>query len=116
MKTIKPVCITGASGFIAAHIVRELLEQGYRVRGTVRKTPANYPFLLSLPGAAERLELVQADLLAAGTYDRAVEGCDYVMHTASPYEINVKNPQTDLVDPAVNGFAYQFSDKVYRGN
>ncbi|MEI7824255.1 MAG: SDR family oxidoreductase [Chlorobiaceae bacterium] len=103
MKTNKPVCITGASGFIAAHIVRELLEQGYRVRGTVRKTPENYPFLLSLPGAEDRLELVQADLLTAGTYDRAVEGCDYVMHTASPYEINVKNPQTDLVDPAVNG-------------
>ena len=103
MKTNKPVCITGASGFIAAHIVRELLERGYRVRGTVRKSPENYPFLLALPGAAERLELVRADLLAAGSYDRAVEGCDFVMHTASPYEINVKNPQTDLVDPAVNG-------------
>ena len=103
MKTNKPVCITGASGFIAAHIVRELLERGYRVRGTVRKSPENYPFLLALPGAAERLELVKADLLAAGSYDRAVEGCDFVMHTASPYEINVKNPQTDLVDPAVNG-------------
>ncbi len=103
MKTNKPVCVTGASGFIAAHIIRELLERGYHVRGTVRKTPENYPFLLALPGAAERLELVQADLLAAGSYDRAVEGCDYVMHTASPYVINVKNPQTDLVDPAVNG-------------
>ncbi len=103
MKTNKPVCVTGASGFIAAHIVRELLERGYRVRGTVRKKAENYPFLLSLPGAAERLELVQADLLAAGSYDRAVEGCDYVMHTASPYKNKVKNPQTDLVDPAVNG-------------
>ncbi len=103
MKTNKPVCITGASGFIAAHIVRELLERGYQVRGTVRKSPENYPFLLALPGASERLELVRADLLADGSYDQAVEGCDYVMHTASPYEINVKNPQTDLVDPAVNG-------------
>ena len=103
MKSNKPVCVTGASGFIAAHIVRELLERGYRVRGTIRKSPENYPFLLALPGAAERLELVEADLLAAGSYDRIVEGCDYVMHTASPYTINVKNPQTDLVDPAVNG-------------
>jgi dihydroflavonol-4-reductase len=103
MKTNQPVCVTGASGFIAAHIVRELLEQGYRVRGTVRKSSQNYPFLLALPGAVERLELVQADLLTAGAYDRVVEGCDYVMHTASPYKINVKNPQTDLVDPALNG-------------
>lgn len=103
MKTKKPVCVTGASGFIASHIVKQLLEQGYRVRGTVRKSSQNYPFLLALPGAAEHLELVEADLLAPGSYDKAVEGCDYVMHTASPYEINVKKPQADLVDPAVNG-------------
>ena len=103
MKTKKPVCVTGASGFIAAHIIRELLERGYSVRGTVRKSPDNYPFLLDLPGAKERLELVKADLLAAGAYDRVIEGCEYVMHTASPYKINVKNPQIDLVDPAVTG-------------
>ncbi|MEI8185991.1 MAG: SDR family oxidoreductase [Chlorobiaceae bacterium] len=103
MITNKPVCVTGASGFIAAHIVSALLEKGYRVRGTVRKSPKNYPFLLGLPGASDRLELVEADLLSDGAYDSAVKGCDYVMHTASPYEINVKNPQTDLVDPAVNG-------------
>jgi len=66
MKTDKPVCVTGASGFIAAHIVRELLERGYRVRGTVRslRHPDKYTFLTQLPGAAERLTLVEADLLA----------------------------------------------------
>ncbi|NTW55993.1 MAG: aldehyde reductase [Chlorobiaceae bacterium] len=103
MITEKPVCLTGASGFIAAHILRELLVNGYRVRGTVRKKPENYPYLLSLPGAAERLELVNADLLLEGSFDKAVEGCEYVIHTASPFEINVGDPQTDLVDPAVNG-------------
>lgn len=103
MITDKPVCVTGASGFIASYIIRDLLAKGYRVRGTVRKTPVSYPFLLALPGAEEHLELVVADLLNEGAYDSAVAGCDYVIHTASPYEINVKNPQTDLVDPAVNG-------------
>ncbi|MEI6691194.1 MAG: SDR family oxidoreductase [Chlorobium sp.] len=103
MITDKPVSVTGASGFIAAHIVKQLLEQGYRVRGTVRKNQKNYPFLLGLAGASERLELVEADLLRTGAFDLAVDGCEYVMHTASPYELNVKNPQKDLVDPAVNG-------------
>ena len=103
MKTNKPVCVTGASGFIAAHIVRELLERGYQVRGTVRNKQESYPFLHALPGAKERLELVRADLLAIGSYDHAIEGCEYVVHTASPYKVNVKNPQTDLVDPAVIG-------------
>ena len=116
MITSKPVCVTGASGFIAAHIVRELLLEGYSVRGTVRKNQKNYPFLLGLPGAAERLELVEADLLSEGAYDKAVAGCEVVMHTASPYEINVKNPQTDLVDPAVNGTETVLESCLKSGN
>jgi dihydroflavonol-4-reductase len=103
MITEKPVCVTGASGFIAAHIVRELLAQGYKVKGTVRKNPWEYPFLLNLPGAHERLKLEKADLLEEGSYDKVVAGCEYVIHTASPFEMNVEDPQTDLVDPAVNG-------------
>ncbi|MEO8074856.1 MAG: NAD-dependent epimerase/dehydratase family protein [Acidobacteriota bacterium] len=105
MRTNQPVCVTGASGFVAAHIVRELLERGYRVRGTVRNAvqAGKYGFLTSLPGAGERLELVGADLLTAGAYDAAVAGCDIVIHTASPYLVNVADPQRDLVDPAVKG-------------
>ena len=31
------VLVTGASGFVATHLIKQLLEQGrYRVRGTVR--------------------------------------------------------------------------------
>jgi dihydroflavonol-4-reductase len=102
---MKPVLVTGANGFIASHIVARLLENGYRVRGTVRslKKKESYQHLLDLPGAAERLDLVEADLLAPGAYDKAVEGVEQVMHTASPYVLDVKDPQKDLVDPAVQG-------------
>lgn len=105
MKTTEPVCVTGASGFIAAHVVRELLERGYRVKGTVRSLskPGKYAYLTSLPGAEERLELVEAELQDEGSYDDAVKGCEVVIHTASPYVIDVKDPQKDLVDPAVEG-------------
>jgi uncharacterized protein YbjT (DUF2867 family) len=34
--TNAPVCVTGAAGLIASHIVRALPARGYRVRGTVR--------------------------------------------------------------------------------
>jgi len=103
--TTKPVCVTGASGFIASHIVRELLENGYTVRGTVRSlgNGKTYDELKSLPGASERLELVQADLLSEGSFDNAVAGCEYVIHTASPYVIHVKDGQRDLVEPARRG-------------
>lgn len=103
--TDAPVLVTGASGFVATHIVEQLLAGGYRVRGTVRNPEKSRQqgYLTSLGGAGERLELVAADLLTEGAFDEAVRGCEYVMHTASPYVLTVKDAQRDLVDPAVKG-------------
>jgi dihydroflavonol-4-reductase len=100
-----PVCVTGASGYVATHIVERLLARGYRVRGTVRDPGRDsaVAHLKALPGAAERLELVRADLLQDGSFDAAVAGCVAVVHTASPYALDVADPQRDLVDPAVQG-------------
>lgn len=88
------VLVTGATGFIAAHLVEQLLDAGYTVRGTARQAP---------PAGRTGLEYVVADLTRPGAFDEAVNGCDVVMHTASPYALTVKDPQRDLVDPAVNG-------------
>ena len=102
---VKPVLVTGASGFIASHIVQQLLKDDYRVRGTVRDPEKirREGYLTDLAGATERLELIAADLLKPESFDHAVQGCEYVIHTASPYAIDVKDAQRDLVDPAVNG-------------
>ena len=102
--TTAPVLVTGASGFIATHLIEQLLGKGYAVRGTVRspEKARAQGYLTSLAGA-ENLELVAADLMTDGAFDAAVEGCEYVMHTASPYVVTVDDPQRDLVDPAVKG-------------
>lgn len=99
------VLVTGATGFIASHIVERLLAQGHRVRGTVRslKKEKDLAPLRALAGASERLELVEADLLRDGAFDAAAQGCEGVLHTASPYVLDAKDPQKDLVDPALNG-------------
>jgi nucleoside-diphosphate-sugar epimerase len=105
LSTSAPVLVTGASGFIALHTIKQLLEKGYRVRGTVRSlkdVKKNEP-ITSLPGASERLELVEADLNNPTSFIPAVAGVEYVLHIASPYVLNVTDPQKDLVDPAVNG-------------
>ena len=99
------VCVSGASGFIAAHVVRELLERGYQVRGSVRGNPSERRFevLRSLPGARERLTLHTADLMEGGVWGRLVAGCDAVVHAASPYLLDAADPKRDLIDPAVAG-------------
>jgi dihydroflavonol-4-reductase len=101
----EPTLVTGATGFIASRIVEQLLAAGRAVRGTVRslKKARDIAPLRALPGAGEGLELVEADLLADGSFDRAAAGCAGVMHAASPYALTVSDPQRELVDPAVNG-------------
>ena len=85
-----PVLVTGATGFVATHIIEQLLRKGYFVRGTVRDAARVPSYLTDLPGS-ERLTLVAADLLEPGSFDAAVQGCDYVIHTASPYVLQPKD-------------------------
>jgi dihydroflavonol-4-reductase len=102
---MKTVLVTGASGFIASQIIEQLLAKDYRVRGTVRslKKESELAPLRGLRGASERLELVEADLLTRGSFDGPAQGCSGILHTASPYVLDAKDPQKDLVDPAVLG-------------
>ncbi|XP_023881411.1 phenylacetaldehyde reductase [Quercus suber] len=101
----KVVCVTGASGYIAAWLVKLLLQRGYTVKATVRDTndPKKTEHLFSLDGAKERLQLFKADLLEERSFDSAVDGCQGVFHTASPVIFTASDPQSQLIDPAVKG-------------
>jgi nucleoside-diphosphate-sugar epimerase len=50
-----------------------------------------------------KLKLFEADLLDEGSFKKCFEGVSGVFHVASPFFLSVKDPQKDLVDPAVNG-------------
>jgi len=97
------VCVTGASGFLGGHVVRVLLEKGYNVRATVRdpNNEEKVAHLKALPGQ-ERLSLFQADLLTPNSFDEAIQSCDGVFHTASPY-FRGTSKEEDFVPPAVQG-------------
>ncbi|GLT78748.1 hypothetical protein SLA2020_502760 [Shorea laevis] len=101
----KIVCVTGASGYIASWLVKLLLLRGYTVKASVRNPndPNKTKHLRALEGAEERLQLFKADLLEEGSFDPVVEGCEGVFHTASPFYHDVKDPQAELIDPAVKG-------------
>ncbi len=101
----RPVCVTGASGFIAAQIVADLLQAGYRVRGTVRNLESRLARdpAATWPGAGDRIALFAADLLAPGSFDAAVAGAGCVLHTASPFILDARDPEREIVRPAVAG-------------
>ncbi len=100
------VAVTGGSGYIASWVVKKLLDHGHVVHATVRSTKDEDKISHLLkqgeihPG---RLHLFEADLLEGG-FEEAFQGCDAVLHMASPFTIDkVKNPKTAFVDPAVEG-------------
>lgn len=99
-------CVTGGTGFIAAYLVKSLLENGHRVRTTVRDPGdvGKVGLLREFDGAKERLKIFKADLLEEGSFDEAIQGVDGVFHTASPVLVpHDDNIQATLIDPCING-------------
>ncbi len=102
-----PVMVTGANGYLGSWIVKYLLEQGYTVHGTVRH-PNNSQSVGHLFKIAQNskgtLKLFAADLLQQGGFDAAMQGCEVVMHTASPFIMkDYDDADTALVQPALQG-------------
>ena len=100
--------VTGATGFVGSWCVKTLLDNGCKVRCTVRDPSAKKcDFLRLLKGADERLELVKADLLdTEDAWRLVVRGCSVVLHTASPFVIEgVPEGQEEafFMEPAVKG-------------
>ncbi|MCP4754650.1 MAG: NAD-dependent epimerase/dehydratase family protein [Proteobacteria bacterium] len=92
-----PVAVTGASGYIGSWIVRDLMEQGYRVRACVRDAsrPEKVDHLLAMNDAGFRgqVELFAADLFKQGSYDEPFEGCCAVIHAGATVGYNQETPQ-----------------------
>jgi len=99
------VVVTGATGFVASHIIEQLFQKGYVVHGTVRD-PTNekkVAFLRELEKKYDaKLKLFKADLLEPAPFDLAVEGCSSFLHVASPVmQGDMENQQ--MLDSAVKG-------------
>lgn len=106
LSTDAPVLVTGATGYVAGWLVKELLEAGVTVHAAVRDPAATEKFahLTEIAAAAPgEIRFFQADLLQPGSYEAAMRGCSVIFHTASPFTVSVKDPQKELIDPAVQG-------------
>lgn len=100
------VLVTGISGFIGLHCAKELLKKGFEVRGSVRNMKKADEVLMTLAAAsvdAQNLTFVQLDLTSDKGWNKATEGCDYMMHIASPFTIANPKTEEEMITPAVEG-------------
>lgn len=100
------VLITGASGFIGAHTVLEFLNHGYEVRGTVRdlaRTDALKAMLSKHTEHIDKIDFVAATLTDENCWAAAVEGCDGIIHVASPVPIEQPKDPQEVIVPAKAG-------------
>jgi dihydroflavonol-4-reductase len=106
MNKDRTVLVTGASGFVGIHCVVALLKEGHQVRGTVRsleREKALRETIAKLTDANDRFSVVEADLLKDKGWHEAVQGCDYVLHVASPFPLGEPEHEDDLIIPAREG-------------
>lgn len=101
------VLVTGATGFIGMHCIVQLLEQGWRVRGTLRglreRGEALRRRLSAHVDLHGRLELVEVELTSDTGWDEAVAGCRFVLHVASPLPDTPPDHEEELILPAREG-------------
>jgi dihydroflavonol-4-reductase len=102
-----PVLVTGASGYIASWVIQKLLQQGYTVHATVRdlhKTKSYAHLQKIAAGSPGHLKLFEANLLTPGSFAAAMQGCEIVLHMASPFVVtNYQDAVKEIIEPAVLG-------------
>jgi dihydroflavonol-4-reductase len=101
------VLVSGGSGFLGGWCLVELLRRGYRVRTTVRDAAKEPELRARLAPVVEhsddRLSVHVADLESDDHWAKAIEGCDYVLHVASPFPPQQPKDPDELIVPAREG-------------
>jgi nucleoside-diphosphate-sugar epimerase len=102
----KTVLVTGGSGYLASWCIIDLLQRGYRVRTTVRNPSRErdvHAAVESQVGQGPHLTVHQADLMSDDHWANVIEGCDYVLHVASPFPPKQPKDPDELIVPAREG-------------
>ena len=97
------VLVTGGSGYIAANIIRQLLDEGWTVHTTIRDLAKEGDVRKRFPDHADRLTFFQAELLHDEGWAAAMTDCTHVAHVASPVVAATPKHENDLILPARDG-------------
>ena len=83
MKTL----ITGATGFVGAAVLRQLLKKGHNVKALIRQSS----ILDNLKNLD--VEIVEGDLKDRDSLRRCLKDCNYLFHVAADYRLWVPKPE-----------------------
>eukprot|EP00026_Physarum_polycephalum_P013876 Phypoly_transcript_14329.p1 GENE.Phypoly_transcript_14329~~Phypoly_transcript_14329.p1 ORF type:complete len:233 (+),score=45.49 Phypoly_transcript_14329:244-942(+) len=98
------VLVTGATGYLGAHVVSQLLKRGYHVRAAVRNQKKGELLANIFSAHKERLEFVLVDLSKPDSFNGIMEGLTGVFHVAAPLPGSLKTSvKEDFLDPAIEG-------------
>lgn len=101
---MKTIGIIGGSGFIGSHNTQKFLKEGYKVKVSTTdiSNKEKYRHLLSLKNA-EHLEIVQLNVENKPELNDFLQGCTIVIHGGTPFQLDVKDVNAELLDPTIKG-------------
>jgi nucleoside-diphosphate-sugar epimerase len=106
MESSEMVLVTGGTGTVGANCILQLLQKGYSVKTTLRSIDKKNEVLEMLKNGGissfDNLSFIEADLTSDANWNKAVQGCKYVLHVASPTHIE-STDENALIGPAVDG-------------
>lgn len=103
---MEKVLVTGVSGYIGNHCAAELLKNGYAVKGSLRNLSKAEKVTEAIKkeiDPKENLEFCELDLLKDKGWNEAMNGCQYVLHVASPFINKEPKDENLYIKPAVDG-------------
>lgn len=105
----KTVLVTGGSGYIAKHVILQLLDAGHSVKASMRSKAreqelhdALAPYLMNSDSLA-RLQVTELDLTSDRGWSEAMENIDVLMHIASPCPSKEPKNEEEVIRPAIDG-------------
>jgi dihydroflavonol-4-reductase len=82
------VLVTGGTGYVGSHSIAALTRAGHRVR-VLARSPEKVPAALG-PLGVGAVEAAVGDVTEPAAVERALEGCDAVLHAASVFSMDAR--------------------------
>jgi len=101
---MKKVGIIGGAGFIGSHITKQFLDHNFEVKSSTTdiSNERKYQHLMQLKHA-KNLHICELDVTDKTALREFVTGCTIIIHSGTPFQLAVKDSQTELLDPTIKG-------------